>query len=278
MQSGQKVNPVRVVARRTGLSASVLRAWERRYEAVKPGRSEGGQRLYSEDDVHRLVLLSRLVEEGQSIGRVAALSTPDLEEMVRQERARARQLRITPPSVAEGGGTAGPGPSLEAAIAAVRVMSTKDLEATLARSAMSLSSVVVIDDLLVPLLRRIGDDWEAGEIGAAHEHVATPVIRRFIERMIARSGIESTAPTVLVGTPAGQTHELGAHLAAATAATAGWASLVLGLDLPAREIADAVAATDAQAVALSAIYPFDVDRLTKEVGLIRGSCFLGGFL
>ena len=267
-QGDRKLNPVRVVARRTGLSASVLRAWERRYDAVRPGRSEGGHRLYSEEDVHRLVLLGRLVENGQSISRVASLGTPDLEHMVRQERVRASTV---PPLSGVGVGSAygGPKPFLEAATTAVRTMSTTGLEVTLTRSVISLSAVVVIDELLVPLLRRIGEDWASGEIGPAHEHVPTPVIRRFIEWLIVQIGIGSMASKMLVGTPTGQTHELGALLAAATAATAGWGSVLLGPDLPAREIAHAAALSEAEAVALSAIYPSDADTLTLEVGLIR---------
>ncbi|MEM8964269.1 MAG: MerR family transcriptional regulator, partial [Acidobacteriota bacterium] len=61
------------VARRTGLQADLIRAWERRYGAIEPERDRNQRRLYSEDDVTRLVLLRRLVEAGHSIGRVAEL-------------------------------------------------------------------------------------------------------------------------------------------------------------------------------------------------------------
>jgi MerR family transcriptional regulator, light-induced transcriptional regulator len=69
---------MRVVVRRTGLNPSLLRAWERRYGAVGPGRSDGGQRLYSEDDIQRLSLLRTLVEMGHNIGQVAGLADEDL--------------------------------------------------------------------------------------------------------------------------------------------------------------------------------------------------------
>jgi MerR family transcriptional regulator, light-induced transcriptional regulator len=82
-------HPIRVVSRRTGLSASVLRAWERRYEAVEPERSDGGQRLYSDADIQRLTMLKRLVEGGRSISRIANLPLEDLRELMRK-RCRAR--------------------------------------------------------------------------------------------------------------------------------------------------------------------------------------------
>src|SRR5687768_1114730 len=62
--------PVRMVIKRTGLTADLLRAWERRYGVVKPQRSEGGQRLYSEDDIVRLGMLKRATVAGHSIGEV----------------------------------------------------------------------------------------------------------------------------------------------------------------------------------------------------------------
>ena len=70
--------PMRLVERRTGLGADLLRAWERRYGAVHPARSAGGQRLYRDADIERLLLLKRLTEEGHSIGTIAARSLAGL--------------------------------------------------------------------------------------------------------------------------------------------------------------------------------------------------------
>src|SRR5512141_668232 len=70
--------PVRLVALRTGLTPHVLRAWERRYGVVSPGRTEGGQRLYSELDIERLRLLRRLTDGGHAIRRIASLPLAEL--------------------------------------------------------------------------------------------------------------------------------------------------------------------------------------------------------
>ena len=81
--------PVRVVIARTGLTADVLRAWERRYGAVRPQRSGGRQRLYSEEDVTRLTLLRRATLAGHSIAEVARLRTEALEALVDEPHAEA---------------------------------------------------------------------------------------------------------------------------------------------------------------------------------------------
>ena len=64
-----------LVARLSGLTTHVIRAWERRYDAVRPRRSSGGARLYADADVERLCLLKRALDAGHTIGRVAQLST-----------------------------------------------------------------------------------------------------------------------------------------------------------------------------------------------------------
>lgn len=63
------------VSRLTGISQHTLRVWERRYKAVESGRSEGGRRLYSNDDVERLTLLKALVDRGDRIGQIASEDT-----------------------------------------------------------------------------------------------------------------------------------------------------------------------------------------------------------
>src|SRR5579862_6510920 len=78
-------HPMRVVTRRTGLSADLLRAWERRYDVVTPTRSDGGRRLYSDPDIERLRLLYRATLAGRGIGQVAELSTTALAALVRQD-------------------------------------------------------------------------------------------------------------------------------------------------------------------------------------------------
>jgi DNA-binding transcriptional MerR regulator len=82
IRDAQPRYPVRLVARRTGLTPHVLRAWERRYGVVVPARSEGGQRLYSDADIRRLELLRRLTDAGHSIARLARLPAEELALLV----------------------------------------------------------------------------------------------------------------------------------------------------------------------------------------------------
>ncbi|MEJ2534509.1 MAG: MerR family transcriptional regulator, partial [Gammaproteobacteria bacterium] len=80
------------VARMTGLSTQVIRAWERRYGAVVARRAENGRRLYDAADVEKLTLLKALTERGSSIGAVAGLDM----ETLRERAAEMDQIATRP--------------------------------------------------------------------------------------------------------------------------------------------------------------------------------------
>src|SRR5581483_1087908 len=76
---------IKSVARRTGLSAHVIRIWEKRYGAVKPERTGTNRRLYSEEQVERLSLLRELTQAGHSIGAIATLPGHVLKKIAKQD-------------------------------------------------------------------------------------------------------------------------------------------------------------------------------------------------
>lgn len=252
--------PMRVVVRRTGLNPSLLRAWERRYGAVVPGRSDGGQRLYSEADVRKLSLLKELVDAGHKISQIAPMEPSELRALIQRDAGmthdpaeEAGVLAKGPPR-AEGGDELAR-TYLEEAVLAVRGMRRSGLEQLLRRAAAHLTPSEVVNGVVLPLLHRIGGEWEAGEVPAAAEHVASAVIRRFLEGLLTVTEFGGGGPLAIVGTPAGQRHEFGALLAGITAALEGWEVLWLGPDLPAEEIASVARGRNARLVAISALLP-----------------------
>ena len=76
---------MRVVTRMTGLAADTIRAWERRYAAVVPARTEGATRRYSAEDVRRLGLLKAATTRGYRIGDIASLSEDELQSLASVE-------------------------------------------------------------------------------------------------------------------------------------------------------------------------------------------------
>ncbi len=158
---------------------------------------------------------------------------------------------------------------LQACLAAVERMDAKGLEAAFSQAAISLSRTVLVEQLIVPLMQKIGELWSEGSLKVAEEHIASAVVRSFLGNMNRTVESASTAPHLIVTTPSGQRHEFGALIALTTAASQGWRVTYLGPDLPAEDIAATVKQTNAKAVALSVIYPPDDPHLANELQKIR---------
>jgi DNA-binding transcriptional MerR regulator/methylmalonyl-CoA mutase cobalamin-binding subunit len=256
-RSTQPRHPIRVVAERTGVTPTLLRAWERRYAVVEPARSEGGQRLYSDEQVDRLLLLRRTVDAGRSIGSIADRPTADLQQMLTEDlEARAARERAERP--------ASGAVDLAPAIAAVRGMDASGLDRELRRLTVTLGAERFLDEALAPLLGSIGDEWRAGNMRPAQEHVATAVIRQILGWLLERSRSDSSR-RVVIGMLSGENHDLGGLLAATSAALAEWDVLFLGEDLPPSEIAAAARAMPATVVGLSIVSPLSWDGIPGQL-------------
>ncbi|MHB1307609.1 MAG: MerR family transcriptional regulator [Limisphaerales bacterium] len=257
---------IKVVSKQTGLSPHVIRVWERRYGAVEPSRTLTNRRVYSDLEVDRLTLLREATEAGHSIGHVARLATEQLRQLVRQA-----QFGVN-------GGShraADPDPEIDAeklladALQAVRRLDARRLEEVLQTAGLHLGAQGVLLKVAAPLCQRIGDLWQAGEITAAHEHFASALIRVYLGSMCRPFALSDTAPNLVVATPSGQLHELGAVLVSAAAAALGWRVTYLGVSLPAAEIAGVALRGRARAVALSLVYPKDDPNLAAELDTLR---------
>lgn len=271
-------HPIGVVARRTGLKPDLIRAWERRYSAVEPQRSDTRRRFYTDRDIERLRLLRDATQEGRAIGQVASLSDEELAALISEDQAE----KAEPERSAGAGTAAGVQPAvddedaedagrqiLQACLAAVRRLDPQELERQLERGSVALSRIRLLQRLLVPLMHAIGDLWQEGSLRPAHEHMASSVVRSFVGHMQGAQQGSHGAPHLIATTPARQHHELGALIAAATASSEGWNVTYLGPDLPVEEIAAAMQQKGAIALALSVTYPPDDPILPDELRRLR---------
>ena len=256
--------PVRLVAQRTGLTPHVLRAWERRYRVVAPSRSEGGQRLYSDFDIERLRRLRRLTDRGHAIGQVAGLP---LDELIRlDETSSGAEDRPAGGSRSDSVQLA-----VEAALRATRRFDSVELQAVLERAAVTLGVPAFLEEVVSPAIERIGHGWSEGSVSVAQEHMSTAVFRRVLSWLLGVYEVGGDAKRVVVATPPGQVHELGALLVAVTAAAAGWKVTYLGPDVPAADLASAARETRASLVALSVVYAEDNPGLSTAIREVRSA-------
>lgn len=261
-------HPIGVVARRTGIKPDLIRAWERRYGAVEPGRTDTRRRFYSDADIERLLLLRRVVGMGRGIGQVAGLSNDELRALIDDEEAREPARPAADLLPVSGTGDSAE-PFLALCLSAAQRLDVRDLEMQIERASVVLSRTTLLEKLLVPLLQRVGDLWHQGTLRPVHEHMTSAVVRSFIGGMNGAYAVPGTSPQLVVTTPSRQQHELGALVAAAMAASEGWQVTYLGPDLPPQEIAAAALQRGARAVALGLTYPPDDPLLVEDLKRLR---------
>jgi MerR family transcriptional regulator, light-induced transcriptional regulator len=258
------IYPIRVVARRTGLSVHVIRAWERRYGAVKPQRTTTQRRLYSTRDIQRLALLRKAVMVGNSIAQMAALDDAVLRELTGFEPRVSPD--VAPDSEAYvSGDQFQPSRFVQQAIEALQALEPAALEQVLERAAVSLSRPVLIEQVIVPLTERIGALWASGQLKIVHEHMASAVLRHFLWNMINTAAVPADAPVAIAATLIGQWHEFGVLLALSVAVDAGWRGIYCGPNLPPEEIAAAVEQKRARAVLVGISQPVDSAQLSRDL-------------
>ncbi len=263
--SSRKRHPIQVVARRTGLSADVLRAWEKRYSVVEPGRSEGGRRLYSDDDIERLRLLRRASRAGRRISQIATLGSKELAALVHEDE---REEAVVGPQ-ALGDDAEAAEMHLKAALAAAERLDGRELERVLNRAMAVLSAQVLIEQVAAPLMRTVGERWSEGGVRPSHEHLTSALLLRVVGKVLEATESPSVAANLVVATPAGQRHEFGALFVAVIAAAEGWRVTYLGPNLPADDLAAAVRDTGAEAVAISLVFPEGDADLENELRELR---------
>ena len=164
---------IKTVAIKTGLTQFTIRAWEKRYDVVTPLRTETNRRLYSDADISRLTLLRLATEAGHSIGRIAHLPTEELLELIGTEGMIAQSPVIAKEVVSQETSIRF---YIASCIAAVKQFEAQALESTLFAASVAFSQSVFLEKLIVPLMQEIGEQWKAGTLRIAHEHLATAVV------------------------------------------------------------------------------------------------------
>lgn len=261
MNGTAHLHPVRVVVQRTGLSPDVLRAWERRYGAVEPVRTAGGQRLYTGADIERLGLLHEATRAGRQIGQLAPLDNAALRDLIVSDLREAAPAGAPSPAAAER--------YVARAYSAVELLEPGQLELELRQAVLALGALPMLTDVLAPLLQRVGNAWHQSRLSVAHEHAASVVVRRLLDWMAAAYSPGPDAPVIGLATLEGERHEFGAMVAMAAALPNGWNALYFGPEVPVRDLAAAVAERDLRVLGLSVVYVDDPGRVAEGIRQVR---------
>lgn len=238
------------------MSPELLRAWERRYGLLRPSRSPGGFRLYSETDEARILSMQLHLGRGLSAAQAAesALADRSSDERAREEASpdevRAFALDETRASLQS----------------ALKRFDEAEAHGLFDRLLATLATDTVLSEVVLPVMRSLGEGWEEGTTTVAQEHFTSHLVRGRLLGL-ARGWGRGSGPVALLACPPGELHDLPLIVFGIVLREAGWRIAFLGADTPIETIESAATVLDPRVVVLSTVSP---DRLADvEPALAR---------
>jgi DNA-binding transcriptional MerR regulator len=240
------------LSRRLGVSDHVLRAWERRYGLLRPVRTAGGFRLYSEADLDRVRRMQAYLAQGLSAAE-AARAAVDGEP-------------------AAGAGTGGGGPAFGDGLtdAAARLAAALDefdepaAQAVLDRLLGTLTVETVLRDVVLPYLRALGDRWERGDVSVAQEHFASNLIRGRLAGL-ARGWGHGHGPRAILACVPDELHDIALLAFGIVLNRNGWRIEYLGASTPLEDLIRVAHAQRPDLIVLVGTRPERFDGLTDDL-------------
>ncbi len=236
------------VETRSGVPASSLRQWERRYGFPKPQRSSAGYRLYTDGDLRQIEIMRGLIADGLLASRAAAMV-----------------LEQSLPVV-------GPRPLADLAneLAEALVGLHEARAGRVLSEAFALHDVeAVLLDIVTPTMVKVGELWHAGKILVSTEHFATSFIQGRLHSLLSLMPGPGRSQLALVTCAPKERHELGALILAVLLNRAGFDTVYLGADTPVHDLVEMTRLLRPEAVFLSALWEDAVAQLLTHRTQLR---------
>lgn len=235
--------PVGVVAERLGIAAPTLRSWDRRHGVGPSVRTSGNHRRYTELDIRRVELMSRLTAQG-----VPAQSAAD-SVLAMGVDGLGREPADASPSEHDATDL------VEALVGAASALDAGTLSLLLRRVLRRRDAGQAWVEVFAPALRRVGDLWQEGRVGVQAEHLTSELIQSELRAVVRDHRLRVAGlPVVLAGAD-DELHHLPLIALEAELARNGVASLFLGPRVPADALISALRQSRPRAVFLWASLP-----------------------
>lgn len=263
---GDGLVPIRTVSSLTGVNSVTLRAWERRYDLIKPVRTPKGHRLYTMADVDLIHQVVALLDNGMSIGQVRRVLDADQE---RPEPAPTLAPDFSPWRNYQ-----------ERLLRTIAAFDDRELS-DIYNEVLSLYPVdIVTNRLIVPLLRDLGERWTQGLGSIAEEHFFSMFLRNELGARFHHLNRDRRGPRLLAACLPGEHHEVGLLLFALVALDRDYGVVLLGSDIPLSELPPVVEQTAIHAIVLAgsaAIAPAVIEQdLSLLCRAVAPPVFVGG--
>ena len=220
-------------------------------------------------------MLQRAIGAGWRIGQVAQLPDLEVEKLLESSPgigALVSGSRLGMPPMPPSTDAAAPRPErpeLEPYLEPIWALDSDTLRRRLEEALLSSTRQQVVEKIVSPLVEEVGSQWASNTMRPVHEHFTTAVVRGFLSSLRSDFNSGNGDHRLIVTTPQGQLHELGAMIASTIAEDAGWGVTYLCPNLPAEEIALAARQREVRAVVLSIVLCVERAQLEESLHILR---------
>ncbi|MCU4164838.1 MerR family transcriptional regulator [Carboxylicivirga caseinilyticus] len=203
----------------SGIKAHTIRIWERRYKLIEPQRTSTNIRLYSDDDLKRILNVSILNQNGIKISRIADLTQDQLRQRVIDLCLDTRNIDV----------------QIESLLVAMLELDEGKFTNVLTNSIIKLGFESTVESILFPFLERIGILWQAGTVNPAQEHFISNLIRQKLIVAIdneMQNFIPKSDKNIVFFLPENELHEIGLLFYSLIARKEGYNVVYLGASVP----------------------------------------------
>jgi DNA-binding transcriptional MerR regulator/methylmalonyl-CoA mutase cobalamin-binding subunit len=250
--------PIAAVERDTGLSKDTLRVWERRYGFPQPIRDSNGERVYPPEQVDKLRLLKRLMDQGHRPGKIAERSFEQLQALAEAGNGRPATASMEGPRE----------DALRPFLQMIVEHRVDDLRRELSLLTVKAGLARFVTDVIAPLTALVGEAWARGGLAIFEEHLYTESVQGVLRNAITSIPHPGDSPRVLLTTVPQEPHGLGVLMAEAMFALEGARCVPLGVRTPVMEIVRGAESQRIDIVALSfsaVVSPYQVIESLKEL-------------
>jgi DNA-binding transcriptional MerR regulator len=205
----------------SGIKAHTIRIWEKRYGIVAPRRTSTNIRLYSDDDLKKIIKVSLLNNQGVKISRIARLSPQELSVQVTEIGEKQAE----------------PGIHIDRLVVAMVDLDEEDFERILNELIRRFGFERTMLDFVYPFLEKIGILWLTGHITPVQEHFITLLLRqKLLVAIDALALAPRSAPRVILFLPDEELHELGLMFSYYLVKKSGFRAYYMGQRVPYQDV------------------------------------------
>lgn len=251
----EQLTGIGAVERDTGLSKDTLRVWERRYGFPKPERDAFGERVYPREQVEKLRVVKRLMDNGHRPGKIIQCSMGELKALSDESETGLRHAAIPR--------------GLERFVEMVRTHQVEELRRALGQEMARSGLGGFVTGVAAPLNVVVGELWTQGELEIFEEHLYTESMQAVLRNAIGNVPAGTTPPRILLTTFPNEQHGLGLLMAEAMLVLEGVQCVSLGVETPLSDIVHAAGTQGADIVALSFSLAYPVTQATDGLAELR---------